>query len=138
MSPLPASNSCYDRSKNKKKLEQAILALNNEIIKMRTETEWKSEARSAGQGSEQSYRSEYSSEAETLWIEFTAIFNERRKREKRSPMKMYNVLSEEIDLSPSTLAKFYQHQKSPQRVILIDETMCHDILPEYSSTAFRT
>ena len=25
---------------------------------------------------------------------------------------MYNVLSEEIDLSPSTLAKFYQHQKA--------------------------
>jgi len=31
---------------------------------------------------------------------------------------MYNVLSEEIDLSPSTLAKFYQHQKSPQRTSL--------------------
>jgi len=65
-----------------------------------------------------SHRIEYSSETETLWVEFTAIFNERRKREKRSPTKMYNVLSEEIDLSPSTLAKFYQHQKSPQRTSL--------------------
>ncbi|CAG8619640.1 7693_t:CDS:2 [Ambispora gerdemannii] len=82
----------------------AILVLNNEIIRMRTEAEWKSEARR--QASVQSHRTEYSSETETLWVEFTAIFNERRKREKRSLTKMYNVLSEEIDLSPSTLAKF--------------------------------
>ncbi|CAG8575208.1 12662_t:CDS:2 [Cetraspora pellucida] len=53
-----------------------------------------------------------------LWIEFTAIFNERRKREKRSPTKMYNALFEKIGLSPFTLAKFYQHQKSPQRTSL--------------------
>ena len=31
-----------------KKLEKAILALNNEINRMRTETEWKSEIRSQG------------------------------------------------------------------------------------------
>ncbi|RHZ74320.1 hypothetical protein Glove_226g26 [Diversispora epigaea] len=30
----------------------------------------------------------------------------------------YNVLSEEIDLNPSTLTKFYQYQKSPQRTSL--------------------
>jgi len=59
------------------------------------------------QASVQSYRSEYSPETETLWVEFTALFDERRKREKRSPTKMYNVLSEEIGLSPFTLAKFY-------------------------------
>ena len=31
---------------------------------------------------------------------------------------MYNVLSEEIELSPSMLAKFYQHQKLPQHTSL--------------------
>jgi len=31
---------------------------------------------------------------------------------------MYNVLSEEIELSPATLASFYRHQKSPQRTSL--------------------
>ncbi|CAG8779629.1 11645_t:CDS:2, partial [Ambispora leptoticha] len=69
-----------------------------------TEAEWKSEARSRGQASIQSYRSEYSTETETLWVEFTVLFDERRKREKRSPTKMYNALSGEIDLSPATLA----------------------------------
>jgi hypothetical protein len=42
-SPIPATINV-----DIKKLEQAILALNNEIIKMRTEAEWKSEARSGG------------------------------------------------------------------------------------------
>ncbi|CAG8590871.1 3254_t:CDS:2 [Ambispora gerdemannii] len=96
------------------KLKQDILSLQNEINKMRTEAEWKSEARTSAT----SHRSEYPVEIETLWVEFTVLFDERRKREKRSPTKMYNVLSEEIGLSPSTLAKFYQHQKSPQRTSL--------------------
>ncbi|CAG8711176.1 13762_t:CDS:2 [Acaulospora colombiana] len=78
------------------KLKQDILSLQNEINKMRTEAEWKSEARSGGQASATSYRSEYLVEIETLWVEFTTLFDERRKREKRSPTKMYNVLSEEI------------------------------------------
>ncbi|RHZ77732.1 hypothetical protein Glove_174g71 [Diversispora epigaea] len=94
------------------KLERDILYLKNEIKRMQTETEWRNHV------SVRSYKSEYSSEIETLWVEFTAIFNERRKREKRSPTKLCNVLSEEIDLSPSTLAKFYQRQKSPQRTSL--------------------
>jgi len=71
-----------------------------------------------GQESARSHKSEYPDETETLRVGFTALFNERRKREKRSPTKMYNALSLEIDLSPSTLAKFYQHQKSPQRTSL--------------------
>jgi hypothetical protein len=37
----------------------------------------------------------------------------RRKREKRSPTQMYNILSQEIGLSSATLATFYRHQKSP-------------------------
>ncbi|CAJ0749618.1 14570_t:CDS:2 [Entrophospora sp. SA101] len=40
-----------------KKLEKAILTLNNEINKMRTEAEWRSEARIGGQASAQIYRS---------------------------------------------------------------------------------
>lgn len=48
--------------------------------------------------------SEYSEETE---IEFTAIFDQRRKKEKRSPSQMYTVLSAEIGLSPGTLASFY-------------------------------
>ncbi|CAG8534238.1 5941_t:CDS:2 [Ambispora leptoticha] len=67
------------------KFKQDILALQNKIAQMETEAEWKSEARSRGQVSVQSFRSEYPTEIETLWVEFTAIFNERRKREKRSP-----------------------------------------------------
>ncbi|RHZ61836.1 hypothetical protein Glove_345g72 [Diversispora epigaea] len=66
------------------KLKQDILALQNKIAQMETEAEWKSEARSRG----------------------------LRKREKRSPTKMYNALSEKIDLSPATLASFYRHQRS--------------------------
>ena len=71
-----------------------------------------------GRESVRSHKSEYPDETETLWFEFTALFNERRKRERRSPTKMYNVLSEEIELSPATLASFYRHQKSPQRTSL--------------------
>ncbi|RGB27940.1 hypothetical protein C1646_746093 [Rhizophagus diaphanus] len=45
------------------------------------------------------------------WVEFTAIFDQRRKKEKRSPSQMYAVLSAEIGLSPVfvtvvSLAKF--------------------------------
>jgi len=44
-----------------------------------------------GQESARSHKSEYPDETETLWVEFTTLFNERRKREKRSPTKMYNA-----------------------------------------------
>ena len=71
-----------------------------------------------GQESVRSHKSEYSDETETLWVEFTALFNERRKRDGRSPTKMYNALSEEIGLSPATLASFYRHQKSLQKTSL--------------------
>ncbi len=45
------------------------------------------------------------------WVKFTAIFDERKKREKRSPTQMYNILSQEIKLNPAILASFYRHQK---------------------------
>lgn len=48
------------------------------------------------------------------WVEFTAIFDERRKKEKKSPTQLYNALSQEIGLSPATLASFYRHQKNPR------------------------
>ena len=56
------------------------------------------------------------------WVEFTAIFDERRKRENRSPTQMYNILSQEIGLSPATLASFYRHQKIP-RATTMDKIM---------------
>src|ERR1044072_6611592 len=59
--------------------------------------------------------SEYTDEYETYWVEFTALFNNRKKREARSPTQLYNILSIEIGLSASTLASFYRHQKSPRR-----------------------
>ncbi|CAG8452878.1 10229_t:CDS:2, partial [Ambispora gerdemannii] len=59
--PIPAT-----ADQKIRKLEQAVLALNNEIVKMHTEAEWKSEARSGGQVSVHSHRSEYPSETETL------------------------------------------------------------------------
>ena len=40
--------------------------------------------------------SEYTDEYETYWVEFTALFNNRRKREARSPTQLYNILSIEI------------------------------------------
>ncbi|CAH1766602.1 925_t:CDS:2, partial [Entrophospora sp. SA101] len=83
-----------------KNIEKAILALNNEISKMHTESEWKSETQSQD-------------ETEATWVEFTYLFDERRKREGRSPATMYNVLSEEIGLGPATLSGFYRHQKKP-------------------------
>ncbi|CAJ0650819.1 9212_t:CDS:2 [Entrophospora sp. SA101] len=131
-----------------KNIEKAILALNNEISKMRTESEWKSETQTlgatlnghgtyvpdnlsydaselthsriytnesniTGRASITSHRSEYPDETEATWVEFTYLFDERRKREGRSPATMYNVLSEEIRLSPATLSGFYRHQKKP-------------------------
>ena len=59
--------------------------------------------------------SEYTDEYETYWVEFTALFNNRRKKEGRSPTQLYNILSIEIGLSASTLASFYRHQKIPRR-----------------------
>ncbi|CAB4408522.1 unnamed protein product [Rhizophagus irregularis] len=56
--------------------------------------------------------SEYTDEYETYWVEFTALFNNKRKREARSPTQLYNILSIEIGLSASS---FYRRQKSPRR-----------------------
>jgi hypothetical protein len=58
--------------------------------------------------------SEYTDEYETYWVEFTALFNNKRKKEGRSPTQLYNILSIETGLSASTLASFYHHQKSPR------------------------
>jgi len=46
---------------------------------------------------------EYSVETETVWVESIALFNERRKKEHRSPSKMYNVISKETGLSSTTM-----------------------------------
>ncbi|RHZ71208.1 hypothetical protein Glove_261g95 [Diversispora epigaea] len=85
---------------------------------MCTKVEWRSEARSRGQAFITSFRSEYSTEIETLWVEFTVLFDERRKREKCSPTKIYNALSIEINLNSATLASFYRHQRAPQTTSL--------------------
>ncbi|RIA96723.1 hypothetical protein C1645_815048 [Glomus cerebriforme] len=79
---------------------------------MRTEADWRSDANSQGQ------YSEYSEEIETHWVEFTALFDQRRKKESRSRMQMYNILSNETKLSPSTLASFYRHQKIPRETTM--------------------
>ncbi|PKK63879.1 hypothetical protein RhiirC2_869563 [Rhizophagus irregularis] len=54
----------------------------------------------------------WADEYETYWVEFTALFNNRRKREARSPTQLYNILSIEIGLSASS---FYRRQESPRR-----------------------
>ncbi|CAG8549778.1 16026_t:CDS:2 [Cetraspora pellucida] len=103
-------------------LEKIILTLSNELQRMRTEAEWKNDTASqAGSNRFSStshvsmgHYSEYTEEYETYWVEFTALFNNRRKKESRSPTQMYNILSIEIGLSASTLASFYRHQKSPR------------------------
>ncbi|CAG8811524.1 24805_t:CDS:2, partial [Dentiscutata erythropus] len=92
-------------------LKQDMLAIKNEIVRMQSDAEWRSEVRR--QASIQSHRSEYIIVTETLWVEFTALFDERRKRDKCSPTKIYNALSIEIGLSPATLATFYRHQRAP-------------------------
>jgi hypothetical protein len=46
------------------------------------------------------------------WVESTAIFDQRRKKDKRSPSQIYNILSDEIGLSP---ASFYRHQRHPRK-----------------------
>ncbi|CAG8788928.1 25497_t:CDS:2, partial [Dentiscutata erythropus] len=99
-------------------LKQDMLAIKNEIVRMQSDTEWRSEVRSRGQASITSLRSEYSTEIETLWVKFTALFDERRKREKSSPIKIYNTLSIEINLSSATLANFYRHQKTSLKTSL--------------------
>jgi len=71
------------------------------------------ESNVTGRASITSHRSEYSDGTEAIWVEFTYLFDGRRKREGRSPATMYNVLSEEIRLSPATLSGFYRHQKKP-------------------------
>ncbi|CAJ0834027.1 17223_t:CDS:2 [Entrophospora sp. SA101] len=83
-----------------KNIEKAILVLNNEISKMRTESEWKSETQSLGCASITSHRLEYSDGTEATW-------------RRAFPATMYNVLSEEIILGPVTLSGFYRHQKKP-------------------------
>ncbi len=54
------------------------------------------------------------------WVEFTALFNQKRKKENHSHTQMYNFLSNEIGLSPATLASFYHNQKAP-RITSIDK-----------------
>ena len=49
------------------------------------------------------------------WVEFTALFDQRRKKEKRSPSQMYSILSNEIGLSNVTLANFYRHKSVPRK-----------------------
>ncbi|RHZ84501.1 hypothetical protein Glove_80g15 [Diversispora epigaea] len=85
---------------------------------MQDDLEWRSEVRSRAQASVQSHTSEFLEGTQTLWVEFTALFDERRKREKCSPTKIYNALSIEINLSSATLATFYRHQRAPQRTSL--------------------
>jgi len=104
-------------------LERTVLTLSNELQRMRTEAEWRNDTASQAGSNRFSSTShvsmgqysEYTDEYETYWVEFTALFNNRRKREGRSPTQMYNILSIEIGLSASTLASFYRHQKSPRR-----------------------
>ncbi|KAF0467818.1 hypothetical protein F8M41_025935 [Gigaspora margarita] len=113
----------YLKGSGENNLEKTILALSNELQKMRTEAEWRNETASQAGSNRFSSTShvsmgqyfEYTDEYETYWVEFTALFNNRRKRESRSPTQMYNILSIEIGLSASTLASFYRHQKSPRR-----------------------
>ncbi|POG81140.1 hypothetical protein GLOIN_2v1510815 [Rhizophagus irregularis DAOM 181602=DAOM 197198] len=104
-------------------LERTVLTLSNELQRMRTEAEWRNDTASQAGSNRFSSTShvsmgqysEYTDEYETYWVEFTALFNNRRKREGRSPTQLYNILSIEIGLSASTLASFYRHQKSPRR-----------------------
>ncbi|CAG8813656.1 36725_t:CDS:2, partial [Racocetra persica] len=113
----------YLKGSGDNNLEKTILALSNELQRMRTEAEWRNETASqAGSNRFSStshvsmgYYSEYTDEYETYWVEFTALFNNRRKKEGRSPTQLYNILSIEIGLSASTLANFYRHQKSPRK-----------------------
>ena len=65
---------------------------------------------SSGRVSASQY-SEYPDEVQTIWVEFTALFNQRRRRERRSHTQLYNIISQEIHLSSVTLASFYRHQK---------------------------
>ncbi|KAF0408423.1 hypothetical protein F8M41_008502 [Gigaspora margarita] len=90
---------------------------------MHTEAEWRNDTASQAGSNRFSSTShvsmgqysEYTEEYKTYWVEFTALFNNRRKRESRSPTQMYNISSIKIGLSASTLASFYRHQKSPRR-----------------------
>ncbi|PKY51896.1 hypothetical protein RhiirA4_469199 [Rhizophagus irregularis] len=82
---------------------------------MHIENEWRNDAISQVGSNRFSFAScatisqysEYSEETEIYWVEFTAIFNQKRKKGNRSPIQMYNILSDEIGLSPGTLAGFY-------------------------------
>ncbi|GBC45087.2 hypothetical protein GLOIN_2v1587402 [Rhizophagus irregularis DAOM 181602=DAOM 197198] len=103
-------------------LERTLLTLSNELQRIRTEAEWRNDASSQAGSNRFSSTShvfmgqcsEYTDEYETYWVEFTALFNNRRKKEGRSPTQLYNILSIETGLSASTLASFYRHQKSPR------------------------
>ena len=48
------------------------------------------------------------------WVKFTAIFDQKRKKQKHSSnlSQMYNILSEQIGLSLDTLVSFYCHQRT--------------------------
>ncbi|CAH1770219.1 1225_t:CDS:2, partial [Entrophospora sp. SA101] len=72
-----------------KNIEKAILALNNEISKMRTESEWKSETQTLGCTSITSHRSEYPDKTEATWVEFTSSMKE--EKEKGVPPLQYKI-----------------------------------------------
>ncbi|PKK72423.1 hypothetical protein RhiirC2_777223 [Rhizophagus irregularis] len=66
-------------------------------------------------------RSEHDDETAMYWVEFTAIFDQRRKKGNRSPTQMYNILSDEIGLSPGTLASFYHHRTKSRKTTTMNK-----------------
>ncbi|CAG8680898.1 43159_t:CDS:2, partial [Gigaspora margarita] len=72
-------------------LEKTILSLSNELQRMRTEAEWRNDTTfQAGSNRFSStshvsmgYYFEYTDEYETYWVEFTALFNNRREKEDK-------------------------------------------------------
>lgn len=55
----------------------------------------------------------YDDDTEMYWSKYVAIFDQKRKKVKKSSMQMYYILSREIGLSPAILASFY-HIKEDQ------------------------
>ncbi|CAH1770986.1 11123_t:CDS:2, partial [Entrophospora sp. SA101] len=106
-----------------KNIEKAILALNNEISKMRTESEWKSETQSLEfilmsltlqvAPLLQAIDRNIHMKLKLPGLNLPTSLTKEEKEKGRSPATMYNVLSEEIRLGPATLSGFYHHQKKP-------------------------
>ncbi|PKY37546.1 hypothetical protein RhiirA4_450412 [Rhizophagus irregularis] len=53
-------------------LKRTVLTLSNKLQRIHTEAEWRNDA---------IFQDEY----ETYWVEFTALFNNKRKREEHFP-----------------------------------------------------